>query len=119
MIKLADSNAGGVNASGINKNLTDIDRERLEEGVNLCKEIFMRLGIDKERIFLGTINAGHPGGMLPLTENEAFTFHNPVLPENLYVADATLFPHSLGNPPILTIIAMAKRISKICAEKYS
>lgn len=119
MIKLADSNAGGVNASGINKKLADIDNERLEAGVNLCKEIFMRLGIDKERIFLGTINAGHPGGMLPLTENEAFTFHNPVLPENLYVADATLFPHSLGNPPILTIIAMAKRISKICAEKHS
>ena len=30
------------------------------------------------------------------------------LPENLYV------PKSLGNPPILTIIAMAKRIGKIC-----
>jgi choline dehydrogenase-like flavoprotein len=119
MIKLADSNTGGVTASGIYKKLTDIDNERLEDGVNLCKEIFIRLGINKNSIFLGTINAGHPGGMLPLTENEAFTFHNPVLPENLYVADATLFPHSLGNPPILTIIAMAKRIGKLCAEKYS
>ena len=119
MIKLADSNTGGVTASGIYKKLEDIDRERLEEGVNLCKELFMRLGINKKSIFLGTINAGHPGGMLPLTENEAFTFHNPALPENLYVADATLFPHSLGNPPILTIIAMAKRIGKLCAEKYS
>jgi choline dehydrogenase-like flavoprotein len=119
MIKLADSNTGGVTASGIYKKLTDIDNERLEDGVNLCNEIFIRLGINKNSIFLGTINAGHPGGMLPLTENEAFTFHNPVLPENLYVADATLFPHSLGNPPILTIIAMAKRIGKLCAEKYS
>ncbi len=117
MIKLADSNTGAVNASGINKKLTIIDRERLEEGVKLCKEIFIRFGINKERIFLGTINAGHPGGMLPLTENEALTFHNPSLPGNLYVADATLFPHSLGNPPILTIIAMAKRIAKLCAEK--
>lgn len=117
MIKLADSNTGAVNASGIIKKLTIIDRERLEEGVNLCKEIFLRFGINKEHIFLGTINAGHPGGMLPLTENEALTFHNPSLPGNLYVADATLFPHSLGNPPILTIIAMAKRIAKLCAEK--
>ena len=36
------------------------------------------------------------------------------LPESLYVADASLLPRSLGNPPILTIIAMAKRVSKIC-----
>ena len=40
--------------------------------------------------------------------------HSERLPENLYVADATLLPKSLGNPPILTIIAMAKRVSKIC-----
>jgi choline dehydrogenase-like flavoprotein len=31
---------------------------------------------------------------------------------NLYVADATLIPHSLGNPPILTIVALAKRVSR-------
>jgi choline dehydrogenase-like flavoprotein len=31
----------------------------------------------------------------------------------VYVADASLFPRSLGNPPILTIIAMAKRIGRL------
>lgn len=118
MIKLADSNFGSVNKSGIFKSLEEIDSKRLAEGVDLCKEILVRLSINKERIFLGTINAGHPGGMLPLTENEAHTFHNPSLPENLYVADATLLPRSLGNPPILTIIAMAKRISRLCTEKF-
>jgi choline dehydrogenase-like flavoprotein len=41
--------------------------------------------------------------------------HDERLPENVYVADATLLPRSLGNPPILTIIAMAKRIAAICA----
>jgi choline dehydrogenase-like flavoprotein len=52
--------------------------------------------------------------MLPLTAGQARTFHDPRLPENLFVADASLFPASLGNPPILTIMAMAKRIAKIC-----
>jgi choline dehydrogenase-like flavoprotein len=66
-------------------------------------------------MFLGTINAGHPGGMLPLTEREAESLHHARLPENLYVADATLLPESLGNPPILTIVALAKRISKLVA----
>lgn len=119
MVKLADSNTGCTTGSRVDKTLTKIDLKNLETGVEFCKEILTELGIRREDIFLGTINAGHPGGMLPLTENEAFSFHNPVLPRNLYVADATLFPRSLGNPPILTIIAMAKRISKLCAERFS
>jgi choline dehydrogenase-like flavoprotein len=118
-IKLADSNSGSVNGSVINKKLSDNDRKRLTGAVDLCTEILTRFGIKKDGIFFGTINAGHPGGMLPLTVYETGTFHNPVLPENLYVADSSLLPNSLGNPPILTIIAMAKRISKLCIEKYS
>jgi len=117
MIKLADSSAGSVGCKEIKKTLTDIDKERLQEGVSICREIFSRYGIKKEEVFLGTINAGHPGGMLPLTEQEAETFHNPRLPENLYVADATLLPGALGNPPILTVMAMAKRVSRIIMER--
>ena len=118
MIKLADSNTGYVEGNKINKTLTDIDMERLNEGVEICTEILYRFGIGKESTFLGTINAGHPGGMLPLTANEAESFHNPKLPGNLYVADATLFPESLGNPAILTIMAMAKRVGKIIIKNY-
>ncbi|HYE08744.1 MAG TPA: GMC oxidoreductase, partial [Patescibacteria group bacterium] len=118
MIKLADSNSGSIDSRYIKKTLSGIDKERLQEGVQLCMEILSRYGISKDSIFLGTINAGHPGGMLPLTEQEAETFHNPKLPANLYVADATLFPESLGNPPILTIMAMAKRIGKIISEQH-
>jgi len=90
--------------------------QRLGQGVEICKQIFYRMEKKDRDIFLGTLNAGHPGGMLPLTEKEAYTFHHSHIPANLFVADATLFPHSLGNPPILTIVAMAKRISKKCLE---
>jgi len=113
-IKLADSNYGSVSNKGIQKTLTDTDKERLKEGVRVCKEIFNRLGIKSEDIFLGTINAGHPGGTLPLTEKETENLHHDVLPGNLYIADATLLPDSLGNPPSLVIMALAKRISKMC-----
>jgi len=118
MIKLADSNIGSIDKNNIDKTLTGIDKERLQEGVGICREILDRYGIKKDDIFLGTINAGHPGGMLPLTGQEAETFHNPRLPENLYVADATLFPESLGNPPILTIMAMARKAAKIITERF-
>ena len=41
------------------------------------------------------------------------SLHNPALPENLYVADATILPKAMGNPPILTIMALAKKIAAL------
>jgi len=119
MIKLADRPGGSISSRGIQKSLYPEDRARLGEGVALCQDILSRLGIPKKNTFLGTINAGHPGGMLPLTERESVSFHPSALPENVYVADATLFPNSLGKPPILTIIAMAKRVGRICRERMT
>jgi choline dehydrogenase-like flavoprotein len=116
MIKLADDHVGSISRWGVDKTLTDRDWARLDEGVTICREILRRLGARDEDMFLGTVIAGHPGGMVPLTEKEAATFHSDRLPENLYVADASLLPRSLGKPPILTVIAMAKRISKICRD---
>lgn len=113
MIKLADTNVGTLSGKTIDKTLTIQDHEKLEEAGALCVEILGRLGVKKGEIFLGTINAGHPGGMLPLTSEDARSMHPSRLPHNLYVADASLFPGSLGNPPILTIMAMAKRIAKV------
>ena len=117
MVKLADSCAGSVASNGqIVKPLSGGDRAGLSEGVELCREILGRLGVRQDATYLGTINAGHPGGTLPLTAREADTLHDSRLPANVYVADATLLPRSLGNPPILTIVALAKRISRICRE---
>jgi choline dehydrogenase-like flavoprotein len=115
MIKLADSECGRVPARGsrLDKRLTAEDRRRLAEAEALCRELLVRFGVDPADIFLGTLNAGHPGGMLPLTAADAATLHPARLPANLYVADATLLPRSLGNPPILTILALAKRVARV------
>ena len=119
MIKLADEGVGSITRRGVDKTLTGQDWRRLDEGVAICKEILRRFGATGDDMFLGTVIAGHPGGMLPVTAREATSLHPDRLPENLYVADATLLPKSLGNPPILTIIALAKRISKICQSSAS
>jgi choline dehydrogenase-like flavoprotein len=117
MVKLADENEGGIKNGRVTKSLSLLDKERLKDGVDLCSKILIKLGVKEKDIFLGTVNAGHPGGMFPLTEKEAATFHNSKLPENVYVADASLLPRSLGNPPILTIIALAKRVCAVIKAK--
>jgi choline dehydrogenase-like flavoprotein len=49
---------------------------------------------------------------------EAETLHHDLLPENLYVADASLLPRSMGNPPMLTIMALATRVARACNERF-
>ena len=65
------------------------------------------------------LNGGHPGGTLPLTHATATSLHDQRLPENLYVADSTLLPRSLGLPPILTIVALATRVARVAAPETS
>lgn len=111
---MSDCASSRVSPRRAEKTLTSLDQQRLKQGVEICKEILDRFGIDEGSMFLGTLNGGHPGGSLPLDESTAASFHDARLPENVYVADATLIPQSLGNPPILTIIALAKRVSRHC-----
>lgn len=119
MIKYMDEESGYVTPHSVHKGVTESDRKVIDESVELCKDVLERMGVKRNEIFLGTLNAGHPGGMFPLTKNEAETFHNPMLPENLYVSDSSLFPRSMGNPPILTIMAMSKRIAKLCISRIN
>ena len=113
MIKLADEEVGSTNGKKIDKNMTAADNKRMDKAVSQSREILVRMGVPVDQQFLGTLNAGHPGGMLPLTAAEKDTLHNPALPENLYVADATILPKAMGNPPILTIMALSKKIAGI------
>jgi choline dehydrogenase-like flavoprotein len=101
----------------VHKLLTATDRSCLDDAVGVATEILARFGADPDEVFLGTVHAGHPGGMLPLTAATAPLVHDDRLPENLFVADATLLPRALGNPPILTIIALAKRVARICVDQ--
>ena len=117
MVKIADSNTGAVAPSRIEKGLSARDHARLDEGAQLGREILLRFGVEDGKTFSGTLNAGHPGGTVPLTEADVGSMHPSRLPENVYVADASLLPNALGNPPILTIVAMAKRVAKVCAEQ--
>ena len=79
----------------------------------------MAAGVSRADVFLGTCNAGHPGGMLPLNGHERRDMQADDLPDGLYVADATLLPKSLGKPPILTVMGLAMRVARRCAERQA
>ena len=113
MIKLADEETGTTDGKHINKTMSSADQRHMDRTVAQSREILERLGVRERDQFLGTLNAGHPGGMLPLTEGEKENLHPSILPENLYVADATILPRSMGNPPMLTIMALAKKIASL------
>ena len=113
MIKLADEEVGDCTTRPIDKTMTPTDNRNMERAIAQSREILTRMGVPEDKQFLGTLNAGHPGGMLPLTAAEKDSLHNPALPANLYVADATILPRSMGNPPILTIMALSKKIATI------
>jgi choline dehydrogenase-like flavoprotein len=117
MIKLADEDRGRAGGRRIEKELTERDRGRLHEARILCGEILERIGAPGETHFLGTLHAGHPGGALPVTSGPD-PFHDDRLPENVWVADASLIPAPLGKPPILTIMAMAKRVARLAVERH-
>jgi choline dehydrogenase-like flavoprotein len=112
MVKLADSPEGGSLPRGIRKELTARDRSVLAGAADLCRKILVTLGVSPDSIVLGTVNAGHPGASIPLTPEDAGTLHPRQLPPNLYVSDASLLPRSLGNPPILTIMALSKAVAR-------
>ena len=119
MIKLADSEAGTVGARKVTKGLSPRDKERLAAATETCTQVLAGVGIARDQVFLGTLNAGHPGGTLPLTGRERQPLHPDHLPENLYVADASLLPQALGKPPMLTIMALAQRVGRLCTERFA
>jgi choline dehydrogenase-like flavoprotein len=120
MVKLADDEKGSVDGrQKVQKTLSTSDKRRLGSATESCIEILTRLGARRDTIFLGTLNAGHPGGTLALTGLEPDPLHADSLPRNVYVADASLLPRSLGKPPSLTIMALARRVALLCRERFA
>ena len=111
MIKLADEENGYLEGEKVHKELSKKDKERFDTAIELCHNILTNMEIPREKHLVGLTAAGHPAGMLPLTKDESKTLHSPLLPDNLYVADATILPKTMGFPPMITIMALALRIS--------
>jgi choline dehydrogenase-like flavoprotein len=112
MVKIADDAEGKINRDGsINKNITERDRKKLNKGIKIAKDILHECGIDKNTIRVSEIKGAHPGATAAIDQvvNKELSIMNT---NNLYIADASILPFALGKPPIVTIMALAKKLGK-------
>ena len=112
LIKIADEPVGHVYPDGsIDKPVTKQDWARLNEGCSISKEILVKAGADSKSMVVSTNPDGsHPGGTAAIGKVVDKDMQTEV--DNLFVCDASVFPTSAGLPPILTIVALAKRLAK-------
>ncbi len=114
MNKTADDPVGRVYTDGtFSKPITENDRARLEEGSSISKEILVKAGADSSSIVVSKLQGGHPGGTAAIGKVVDKDLQTKI--DNLFVCDASVFPTSPGLPPILTIVALAKRLATTLA----
>jgi hypothetical protein len=111
MIKIADEPVGHVYPDGsIDKPVTEQDWARLNEGSLISKEILVKAGADSKSILVSRPQGAHPGGTAAIGKIVDKDMQTNI--DNLFVCDASVLPTSAGLPPILTIVALAKRLAK-------
>ena len=76
-------------------------------GAALKQAVLRKAGLDRCRQLIVA------GPQVALGYYGLETLHPAGLPDNLYVADATILPKAMGNPPLLTIMALARKIASI------
>jgi choline dehydrogenase-like flavoprotein len=111
MTKIRDERTGEVHKDGtIRKHLTEQDKAKLEEAHRINKEILIAAGAKPESIFTGVYESGHPCCTAAI--GEVVDHNQETEIERLFVSDASVFPSPLGMPPILTIVALSRRLAK-------
>jgi choline dehydrogenase-like flavoprotein len=113
MTKIRDEGTGQVYPDGsVSKTVTEKDRQKLNKGAEVSREILKKAGA-KSTLVSKAMGGAHPGGTAAIGKVVDKDLQTEV--NNLFVCDASVLPTSAGLPPILTIVALAKRLSKTLA----
>lgn len=110
MVKIRDDNSGKIiNRHTFSKTATPEDHQKLQKGIQAAKEILYKSGVDKKTMMVSNMQGAHPGGTAAIGKVVDHDFQTEI--DNLFVCDASILPVSPGKPPIMTILALAKRLS--------
>lgn len=118
MLKFADTCEGEIDKDGnIKKVLTNKDLNILKEGYEKAVKILLKLGADPDSIVATSLKGAHPGGTASLGKVVDKNFETKI--KGLYISDASVIPEAPGRPPILTIVALSNKVSKIVDKELS
>ena len=110
MVKTADECKGYVTDEGdVVKINTIQDIRFLAEGVATAGFVLEKAGVDPSTIGSTVYRGAHPGGTAPIGRIVDSNQETEI--EGLFVSDASVLPISPGKPPILTILALSKRLA--------
>jgi len=116
MTKITDDDAGRIDGDGtIHKPVTESDRKKLDMGDAISREILTKAGANPRTLYTAKVEAAHPGGTAGIGRVVNRDLETEI--RGLFVSDASVFPQAPGLPPVVTIIALSKRLSKRLAEE--
>jgi len=108
LVEIDDDLSGSVDSEyKIVKPLSRKDLKKLEKGKGIARKILENAGA--KDIWFTRIAGVHPGGTCKIGKVVDSNLQTSV--NNLYVCDASVIPESMAIPPVLTILALAKRLS--------
>ena len=116
MVKTLDECKGYIDDDGeVYKTNTIQDIRYLAEGVATAGFVLEKAGVDPKTIGSTVYRGAHPGGTAPIGKIVNSNLETEI--SNLYVCDASVLPISPGKPPILTILALSKRLADYLKNK--
>lgn len=107
MIKIKDDSFGYVDKNFIEKYCTGKDVQKISNGVAIASRILKRSGVDT--IVSTEASGAHPGGTAPIGITVDNQFKTKM---GFYVCDASMLPESPGAPPILSLMALGKKLGE-------
>lgn len=110
MVKTTDEMKGQVFPDGsVSKPVTIADQKRLDAGFDIAKQILVQAGAKPEKVIRSKVQGAHPGGTARVGKVVDENLQTRM--ENLYVCDTSVFPATPGLPPIITTLALARRLA--------
>lgn len=115
MVKIPDDNFGHIKDGEVIKENSEKDVRFIAEGSAVAGSILINSGVDPKSIISTNLRGAHPGGTAAIGEVVDLNLETKI--KGLYVSDASILPKAPGAPPILTILALSKRLSKHLISK--
>ncbi len=109
--KVSDDGVGRVFPNGkLSKTFTEDDLKRFAYSREVNTRILIKAGCDPNDIHHSGFILGHPSGTVKAGQLLDSNLETSV--KNLYCCDASVMPEAPGQPPVLTIVVLAKRLAR-------